>query len=180
MQNKTKWPDQSFVTSTTESEKETKYIKEIVTKTIPYNEISEYHHLLSKYEFHKTLRILAWINGFINNSRKAKNLGPLITERSRKQAQREVEHNEKFIDYQKILNLHKKLEGICEYKVRIEGAHSVYIPSKSVVSQVFIFSAHKSTYHRRATMTMTKMCFQYWIPALRNLVIFVIRNCSCA
>ena len=107
------------------------------------------------------MTILAWINRFINNSRKAKKSGPLTTERSPKhlirQALREVEHSEKFIDYQKRLNLHKKLEGICEYKVRIEGAHSVRIPSKSVVSQIFILSAHKSTYHRRATMTMTKM-----------------------
>ena len=59
--DKTKWWDQPFVTSTTESEKEAKCIKELVTTTIQCNEISEYHYML-KYEFNKTLRILAWSN----------------------------------------------------------------------------------------------------------------------
>ena len=133
------------------------------------------------------MRILAWINGFINNSRKAKKSGLLTTEEIEKslkhlikQAQREVEHSEKFIYYQRRLNLHKELEGIYEYKVRTEEAYSGYIPSKWVVSQIIMFSTHKSTYHRRVTMTMTKVCSQYRIPTLRNLVIFVIRNCPCA
>ena len=56
--DKNKWPDQPFVAPTTESEKETKCIKELVTITIQCNEISEYHYLLSKYEFHKTLAFL--------------------------------------------------------------------------------------------------------------------------
>ena len=137
MPDKTKWPDQAFVTSSTESEKETKCIKELATKSIQYNEISEYFYLLSKYKFHKILKILAWINGFINNCRKAKKSGLLTTEEIEKslkhlikQAQREVEHSEKFIYYQRRLNLHKELEGIYEYKVRTEEAYSGYIPSK--------------------------------------------------
>ena len=58
------------------------------------------------------MRILTWINGFINDSRKAKKSGLLTTEEvegSRKhlikQAQREVEHSEKFMDNQKRVNL---------------------------------------------------------------------------
>ena len=56
------------------------------------------------------MRILAWIFIFINNSRKVKNSGSLTTEeieRRRKylikQAQREVEYSEKFIDNQRDL-----------------------------------------------------------------------------
>ena len=58
-----------------------------------------------------------------------------------------MEHSEKFIDYQKRLNLHKNQVGIYECKGRIEGAYPVYIPSKSILSQKIIFSAHKSTLH---------------------------------
>ena len=65
------------------------------------------------------MRILAWIYIFINNSRKIKNSGSLTIEeieRRRKylikQAQREVEYSEKFIDNQKRLDLHKNQEGI--------------------------------------------------------------------
>ena len=130
------------------------------------------------------MRILTWINGFINDSRKAKKSGLLTTEEvegSRKhlikQAQREVEHSEKFMGNQKRVNLHKKLEGIYECNGRIEGAHSVYLSSQSVVSRIIMFSAHKSTFHRGVAMIMTKVCSQYWIPTLRSLVMFIIRNC---
>ena len=101
LQDKTKWPDQPFITSTTEPEKETKCIKELVTTAIQSNQKSEYDYLLAKYELHNTLRILTRIYRFFINSRKVKKSCPLTTEeidRRRKyliqQVQREVEHNE--------------------------------------------------------------------------------------
>ena len=78
--DKTKWPDQTFITSTTASEKETKHVKELVTKTIQSNQKSECNYLISKHDLHKTLAILAWIYGFINNRRKVKKSGPLTTD----------------------------------------------------------------------------------------------------
>ena len=130
------------------------------------------------------MRILAWIYRFINNSRKVIKSGPLTSkeiERRRKylieQVQREVEHSEKFIDNQKRLNLHKNQEEIYECRGRIEGPYSAYIPSKSILSQKIIFSAHKSTLQGGVAMTMTKVHSQNWIPTLRNLVKFIIRNC---
>ena len=50
-----------------------------------------------------------------------------------KQAQREVEHSEKFIDNQKRLNLHENQEGIYECRGRIEGAYPVYIPPEPML-----------------------------------------------
>ena len=44
---KTKWPDQPLITSTTESEKETKCIDKLVTTAIQSNQKSEYNYLLS-------------------------------------------------------------------------------------------------------------------------------------
>ena len=123
MPDKTKWPDQLFITSTTESEKETKCIKELVTTAIQSNQKSEYSYLLSRYELHKTLRILAWIYRFINNSRKVKKSGPKRLN-------------------QKRLNLHKNQEGIYECRGRIEGAYPIYIPSESILSQkIYILCA---------------------------------------
>ena len=52
--DKTKWPDQPFITSTTGSDKESKCIKELVTSAIQSNQKSEYNYLLSKYDLHKT------------------------------------------------------------------------------------------------------------------------------
>ena len=68
-----------------------------------------------------------------------------------KQAQREVEHSEKFIDNQKRLNLHENQEGMYECRGRIEEAYPVYIPPKSILSQNIIFFAHKSTLHGAIT-----------------------------
>ena len=41
---------------------------------------------------------------------------------------------------------------------------------------IIIFSTHKGNLHRRVTMQMTKLRPQYWIPTLRNLLKFIIRN----
>ena len=41
LHDKSKWPGQSFITSTTDSEKETKCIKELVTTAIQSNGISD-------------------------------------------------------------------------------------------------------------------------------------------
>ena len=92
--DKTKWPDQTFITSTTDSEKETKHVKELVTKSIQSNQKSECNYLISKHKLHKTLTILAWIYGFINNRRKVKKSGPLTTdeiERKRKYLVKQAE-----------------------------------------------------------------------------------------
>ena len=42
---------------------------------------------------------------------------------------------------------------------------------------IIIFSTHKGNLHRRVTIQMTKLRPQYWIPTLRNLLKFIIRNC---
>ena len=57
LQDKTKWSNYPFITSTNEPEKDTKCIKELLTTAIQSNKISEYHYLLSKCELHKTFRI---------------------------------------------------------------------------------------------------------------------------
>ena len=69
-----------------------------------------------------------------------------------------MEHSEKFIDNQKRLNQHKTQEEIYECQGRIKGAHAVYIPSESILSQKKLFSAHKGTLHGGVTTTMTKKC----------------------
>ena len=114
--------------------KKNKRIKELVATVIQSNQRSEHNYLLSKYELLKTLRILAWIYRFINNSRKVIKSGPLTSKEIERrikylieQVQREVEHSEKFIDNQKRLNLHKNQEGIYECRVKTQGSYPVYI-----------------------------------------------------
>ena len=50
-----------------------------------------------------------------------------------KQAQRQVEFSEKFINNEKRFNLHKKQEEIYEFRGRTEGAHPVCTLSDSVL-----------------------------------------------
>ena len=64
----------------------------------------------------------------------------------------------------KSLEINKNQEGIYECRGRIGGEYPVYIPAESILSQKNLFSAHKGTLHGEGTMTMTKVCCQYWIP----------------
>ena len=70
--DKAKWPDQPFITSTTESEKETKCIRELVITAIQSNEIRISWSII-KVQVTQNLRILAWIRRFINNSKTLRN-----------------------------------------------------------------------------------------------------------
>ena len=65
MAENNKWPDQPILSESKESEKEAKIIKNILATTIKQKDLFDF--LLEKYEFHKALRVSAWITRFMNN-----------------------------------------------------------------------------------------------------------------
>ena len=58
-------------------------------------------------------------------------------------------------------------------EVELSSLHTVKVSFESKT----ILSSHKGTLQEGLTMTMTKVCSQYWIPTVRNLVKFIIRKC---
>ena len=81
LQHPQKWPNNPVVRTSPEAEAEAKVIREVlcVSQTEPASDESD--DLLERSSFRRTLRICAWINRFIHNSRRPeKRVGPIATE----------------------------------------------------------------------------------------------------
>ena len=64
MAENNKWPDQSILSQSNESEKEAKAIKNILATIVKQRDLFDF--LLDKYKLQKVLRLIAWIIGFEN------------------------------------------------------------------------------------------------------------------
>ena len=95
--------------------------------------------LLNKFTLRKTLRILCWINRFLNNCRKNKVSGPLTADKVLvqrkfliKREQKLYGNTENFEISRQPLNQKMNQEGIYECHGRIQGDYPVFIPNKSL------------------------------------------------
>ena len=70
-----KWPVQSYIGPTAESQQECKAIPEVMEATVEALDMSD--KSLGEYEFWKFLRITSWIFRLSNNCRRTKQSGPL-------------------------------------------------------------------------------------------------------
>ena len=81
--NRSEWRNQPIIQPSLESQKEAKLENQILVNTI---EISNaFDKLIEKYELHKALRVLAWVNRFTKNCHHSKQSGPLTTSEIEKQ-----------------------------------------------------------------------------------------------
>ena len=78
-----------------ESQKEAKSEKQIVVNTIDISNV--FNKLLEKYELHKALRVLNWVNRFIKNCHHSKKSGPLTTSEIEKQRKFYIKSEQKKI-----------------------------------------------------------------------------------
>ena len=76
---------------------------------------------------------------------------------------------------QKQLNL--KLNGIYEFRDRIQGVCPIYLQSSSVLSEKIIMSAHRKNLHRGVASTIAEAKSLFWIPILRKLTKSVLQVC---
>ena len=140
--------------------------------------------LLNKFTLRETLRILSWINSFLNNCRKSKVSGLLTADKVLvqrnfliKREQNLYSNTENFEISRQQLNLKMNQEGIYKCHGRIQGDYPVFIPSKSVLAEKLVEEAHSQTMHVEVTLTMARIRDQYWIPTLRQLVKRIIKRC---
>ena len=109
-----------FVPNRINKIKQKEFIKwQYVARTI--DTITRFDLLLEKYEQHKALRILAWVNGFIYNCCYPKQKDPLATSEIEKQRkfytireQSNSESSRKFQNDKKHLNLVRNVEDMYE------------------------------------------------------------------
>ena len=73
------WPEKPDITNKDEYEKERKMVSELLATTVDLQ--NSIDTLLNKFTLCKTLRILSWINRFLNNCKKSKVSGPLTADK---------------------------------------------------------------------------------------------------
>ena len=143
------WPDAIVTKPSAQTKSETKLIKEVFVAGVETMDVFE--EMLAKHSFWTTLRIMAWITRFLNNSKLKKPqrvMGPLTTielnqetEWWIKRVQRSYHETEQFEDKLR-LNLQLNSNGLYECRGRIQGSFPLYIPPKSVLSQKMLEDAH--------------------------------------
>ena len=157
-------------------------VKELLATTVDLQ--NPIDTLLNKFTLRKTLRILSWINRFLNNCRKSKVSGlptddKVLVQRKFfiKREQNLYSNKENFEISRQQLNLKMNQEGIYECHGRIQGDYPVFIPNKSLLAEKLVEEAHLQTIPGGVTLTMARVRDQYSIPTLRQLVKRIIKRC---
>ncbi|XP_028408199.1 uncharacterized protein LOC114530777 [Dendronephthya gigantea] len=179
------WPLNIKTQETTETQAETKAVKELFSLTVPVQD--ELDQLLKKFEFWKTIRITATAKRFMDNAkdgRENKNTGPLTTEETSEQVkfwvkkiQARNEGTAKFEEDREQLNLQQNEAGVYECQGRIQGHFPIYLPDNELLTEKIVEHAHKLSCHGGVGMTMAKFREKYWTPRLRNIVKRVTKSC---
>ena len=177
-QHPQKWPNNPVVRTSPEAEAEAKVIHEVlcVLQTEPASD--EFDDLLERSSFHRTLRICAWINRFIHNSRRpGKRVGPIATEGVKavkewwiKRVQFRDTLQSHYPDTCGRLGLEASEHGILVCKGRIQGSYPIYLPHNAPFMKKLVQRVHCETLHGGVGLTMAAVREQYWVPRLRALV----------
>ena len=156
-------------------------VKELLATTIDLQ--NPIDTSLNKFTLRKTLRILSWINRFLNSCKKSKVSGPLtdkvLVQKKFliKREQNLYSNTENFKISRQQLNLKMNQEGIYKCDALIQGDYTVFIPNKSVLTEKLVEEAHLQTIYGGVTLIIARIRDQYWIPTLRQLVKRIIKKC---
>ena len=155
LQHPQKWPNNPVVRTSLETEAEAKVIREVlcVSQTEPASD--EFDDLLERSSFRRTLRICAWINRFIHNSRRpGKRVGPIATEEVKaarewwiKRVQFRDTLQSHYPDTCGRLGLEASEHGILVCKGRIQGSYPIYLPHNAPFTKKLVQRVHCETLH---------------------------------
>ena len=172
------WPPDIVTTATPESEAEAKATKQVFALAVNGTESDVFDELLSKRSLWYCLRVGAWVQRFINNTRNSKHkrkTGALTTEEINyqkilweKKTQKKCAGLEQFEDDK--LELADESCGALECRGRIQGDYPVYLPDNEMYTEKFVQHAHEATLQGGVSLTMAKVRETHWVPRLRQLV----------
>ena len=185
MTNTNEWPEDIVTAASADSESEAKPTKAILKVAVESKD--ELDMVLEKFQYRKSMRVMAWIKRFIQNCQAKKEnrqTGPLCTEEVQrvrdfwiKKEQSKVEGYEKFEEARQQLGLKKNEQGIYVCHGRLEGEYPIYLPSDTLFSERLVAHAHHSTLCGGPSLTMAKVRQEFWIPRVRKLVNKVRKQC---
>ena len=175
LKNPDQWPDEIELQPTAESNAEVKPKKSVFAVAV--NDENEADEILKKFHFHKALRVYAWMQRFVDNSRSrtadVRVTGPLTANEIDRQRQFYLKRAQESSDIEidrVALNLQPRNDGLLECCGRIQGKYPVYIPDGHLMSQRIVEETHQNTLHEEVSLIMAYVRTRYWMPRLRRLV----------
>ena len=181
------WLQENPLTQPTdETDSEAQVVREVayVVKSAD-PEKDEFDSLLERSTLHRTLRVLAWINRFIHNSRGHEKLsGPLDTEEIEaikfwwiKRIQKRDPSNLHYEEISRQLGLQADERGVAVCVGRIRGSNPIYLPRDAEFAEKLVQRIHCKTLHGGIGLTMAAVRQRYCVPRLRSLVKLVRKKC---
>ena len=126
------------------------------------------------------LRIGAWIQRFIRNSRSPsadREYDLLKTNETEHQTiwwiqrvQQEADKRGEIEGGKLLLNLQLNDTGVFECRGRIAGQYPIFLPENSDFMRKVVEQAHLTTLHGGVASTMARVRERYWVPKLRRMV----------
>ena len=181
------WPPDIVTTANPEYEAEVKATKQVFALAVNGTESDVFDELLSNGSLWHCLRVGAWVQKFINNTRNSEHkrkTGALITEEINyqkllweKKTQKKCAGLEQFEDDKLKLNLQMNHDGALEFRGRIQGDYPVYLPDSEMYTEKLVQHAHEAALHGGVSLTMAKVRETHWVPRLRQLVKLLIKRC---
>ena len=176
-------PPDIVTTATPESEAEAKATKQVFALAVNGTESDVFDELLSKGSLWHCLRVGAWVQRFINNTRNSEHkrkTGALTTEEINyqkllweKKTQKKCAGLEQLADDKLKLNH----DGALECRGRIQGDYPVYLPDSEMYTEKLVQHAHEATLHGAVSLTMANVRETLWVPRLCQLVKRLIKRC---
>ena len=186
LQDPARWPENPVTQPSDETNFEAKVVQEVAYVVKSVNPVKdEFDSLLERSTLRRTLRVLAWINRFIHDSRgHDKRSGPLDTEEietakfwwiKRIQIRDTAEPHCNETSSQ--LGLRSDERGVTVCVGRIRGSHPIYLPREAEFTYKLVQRVHCETLHGGIGPTMAAVRERYWVPRLRSLVKLVRKRC---
>jgi len=168
------------------TEAESKIVREVLAAVTVVQKQDEFDQLLQKHDLRKVLRVCAWVERFVQNSRRSTPsiAGPITTAEIEARTtwwihrvQTRAQNTSKVASDKLQLNLQPNGEEILECRGRIQGRYPIYLPDDSVFTEKLVRHAHLLTLRGGLGLTMAEVREKYWIPRLRKLAKKVVKSC---
>ena len=179
LSTKEDWPIQPEIgeSKETEAEKLPKKDRQMFSKEDA--SANQMRDLLEKHTLWKTLQITAFIQRFVNNTRRKEKQTKMLTTEEIESAERFwIKEAQQDDEMQSDVPLKKDQLGIWRCEGRVPNYHPIFLPRNHTLVKLLIEQSHRRMLHGGVSMTMSCIRERFWIPKLRTLVKKVIHNCN--
>ncbi|XP_078384079.1 uncharacterized protein LOC144666532 [Oculina patagonica] len=141
------WPPNPVTAASETTEAESKIVREVLAAVTVDQKQDEFDQLLEEHDLRKVLRVCAWVERFVRNSRRSTPsiAGPITTAEIEarttwwiRRVQTRAQNTPKVASDKLQLNLQPNGEEILECRGRIQGRYPIYLPDDSVFTEKLV------------------------------------------